>query len=60
MNGLQTLPQWRGFFNHPSAPLLGLINAVYPVTKILGLLPATWIAERWGRKVPMLMGLVVL
>lgn len=60
MNGLQTLPQWREYFGYPSPALLGVINAVYPVSKILGLLPATWIAERWGRKVPMLMGLVVL
>ncbi|KAH7176382.1 general substrate transporter [Dactylonectria macrodidyma] len=60
MNGLQALPQWRNFFNNPSAPLLGAINAVYPVCKILALVPASWVADRWGRKVPMLMGLLVL
>ncbi|RSL53509.1 hypothetical protein CEP54_010357 [Fusarium duplospermum] len=60
MNGLQTLPQWRGFFNNPPAPLLGAINAVYPVCKILGLVPATWISDKWGRKVPIYLGLVAL
>lgn len=60
MNGLQTLPQWRGFFNNPPAPVLGAINAVYPVCKILGLVPATLISDKWGRKVPIYLGLVAL
>ncbi|KAF5673669.1 lactose permease [Fusarium circinatum] len=51
MNGLQTLPQWRNFFNHPPPPLLGAINAVYPVCKILGLVPASTISDKFGRKV---------
>ncbi|KAJ4240354.1 hypothetical protein NW757_012532 [Fusarium falciforme] len=60
MNGLQTLPQWRGFFNNPPAPVLGAINAVYPVCKILGLVPATLISDKWGRKMPIYLGLVAL
>ena len=57
MNGLQTLPQWRKTFGYPSAALLGGINAVYPICKILGLFPASWVADRYGRKVSMLIGL---
>ncbi|KAF5587007.1 lactose permease [Fusarium subglutinans] len=60
MNGLQTLPQWRNFFNHPPPPLLGAINAVYPVCKILGLVPASTISDKFGRKVPIYIGLVSL
>jgi MFS family permease len=60
MNGLQTLPQWRTFFNNPTAALLGAINAVYPVCKILGLVPASWLSDRYGRKVPMLIGLTLM
>ncbi|KAM5350937.1 hypothetical protein ACJ41O_003660 [Fusarium nematophilum] len=60
MNGLQTLPQWRNFFGNPPAPLLGAINAVYPVCKILGRVPASWISDKWGRKVPFTMGIVAL
>ncbi|KAL6405205.1 Lactose permease [Ilyonectria robusta] len=60
MNGLQALPQWRNFFNHPRAPLLGAINAIYPVCKILGLVPASMISDKWGRKMPMYLGLVAL
>ncbi|KAG5786593.1 hypothetical protein H9Q69_014327 [Fusarium xylarioides] len=60
MNGLQTLPQWRNFFNNPPPPLLGAINAVYPVCKILGLVPASTISDKFGRKVPIYIGLVSL
>ncbi|KAH6664784.1 general substrate transporter, partial [Plectosphaerella plurivora] len=60
MNGLQTLPQWRNYFNRPSAPVLGAINAVYPVSKILGLFPVGWMSDRWGRKLPMWIGLAIL
>jgi MFS family permease len=60
MNGLQTLPQWRDFFNNPPPPLLGAINAVYPVCKILGLVPASTISDKFGRKVPIYIGLVSL
>lgn len=60
MNGLQTLPQWRDYFNRPSAPVLGAINAIYPVSKILGLLPVSWMSDKWGRKLPMWIGLVIM
>ncbi|KAI9147154.1 High-affinity glucose transporter [Paramyrothecium foliicola] len=58
MNGLQTLPQWREFFNHPEGALLGLMNAVYPLGKLVGVVLVTYVSERWGRKVPLLIGLV--
>lgn len=60
MNGLQTLPQWRNYFNRPSAPVLGAINAIYPVSKILGLYPAQWLSDKYGRRLPFLIGLVVM
>lgn len=41
MNGLQTLPQWRDTFGQPTGALLGFMNAVYPVAKVIGLFPAT-------------------
>lgn len=60
MNGLQTLPQWRNYFSNPSASILGAINAIYPVGKLLGLFPSTWISDRYGRKMPMLFGFFLL
>lgn len=60
MNGLQVLEQWRSYFNHPSAPILGAINAIYPVCKILCLFVASWVSDRYGRKTSMLIGLIVM
>jgi MFS family permease len=59
MNGLQTLKQWRGYFDNPTAPILGTINAVYPIGKICGLFPATWISDRYGRKKPLWVGFIL-
>ncbi|GJC86115.1 lactose permease [Colletotrichum liriopes] len=60
MNGLQTLGQWRGYFGNPSAPVLGTMNAVYPIGKIMGLFPTTYLADKYGRKVPMWVGFFLL
>ncbi|KAI8313113.1 Lactose permease [Colletotrichum sp. SAR11_240] len=58
MNGLQTLPQWRGFFGNPEGAVLGLMNAVYPLGKVVALFFVTYISDRWGRKLPLGIGLV--
>ncbi|KAK9427680.1 general substrate transporter [Lipomyces doorenjongii] len=60
MNGLQTLPQWRAYFSHPESAILGAINAVYPIGKLIGLFPSTWLSDRYGRKRPMFVGFILL
>ncbi len=60
MNGLQALPQWKSFFGFPRPALLGTINAIYPIGKLLGLFPATWISDRYGRIKPMHFGFLLL
>jgi MFS family permease len=60
MNGLQTLSQWRTYFDNPSAPVLGAMNAVFPIGKILGIAPAAYMVDRWGRKSSLWLGLVFL
>lgn len=57
MNGLQTLPQWRAYFNHPSGALLGIMNAIYPIGKIIGVFVSSVLCDRFGRKLPMWLGL---
>ncbi|KAJ4357608.1 uncharacterized protein N0V89_002184 [Didymosphaeria variabile] len=59
MNGLQTVKQWRAYFGSPNASILGLLNAIYPVGKVIGLLPCTFLADRFGRKVPLTIGWLV-
>ncbi|KAK1622958.1 lactose permease [Colletotrichum phormii] len=58
MNGLQTLPQWRQFFGNPEGAILGLMNAVYPLGKVVALFIVTYISDRYGRKLPLVLGLV--
>lgn len=58
MNGLQTLPQWRTFFNNPQGATLGLMNSVYPLGEIVSLFAVSYISDRWGRKLPLLVGLI--
>ncbi|KAL1845249.1 hypothetical protein VTK73DRAFT_795 [Phialemonium thermophilum] len=59
MNGLQTLPQWREFFGNPEGAILGLMNAVYPLGKVVSLfVVVTYVCDRFGRKLPLLIGVV--
>jgi MFS family permease len=60
MNGLQTLPQWRNYFNNPSGVLLGIMNAIYPIGKIIGILVASVLCDRFGRKPSMWLGLPIM
>lgn len=60
MNGLQTLPQWPSYFNNPSGALLGIMNAIYPIGKIIGILVASALCDRFGRKLPMWFGLPIM
>ncbi|KAK7425883.1 hypothetical protein QQZ08_007597 [Neonectria magnoliae] len=58
MNGLQTLPQWRLFFDSPEGAVLGLMNSVYPLGKVVSLPLVAFVSDRYGRKIPLIIGLV--
>lgn len=58
MNGLQTLPQWRSYFDTPQGAVLGFMNAVYPLGKVISLPIVTLVSDRFGRKIPLVFGLV--
>jgi len=60
MNGLQTLKQWRTFFDQPTKGILGTMNAMYPVGKIFGVALSAFLGDRFGRKVPLYTGLSIL
>ncbi|EXJ87479.1 hypothetical protein A1O3_04439 [Capronia epimyces CBS 606.96] len=60
MNGLLALPQWRSYFGQPSATILGTMNAMYPVGKMIGLLLVTFLSDRFGRRFPLRIGLPLL
>ncbi|KAK8105115.1 lactose permease [Apiospora kogelbergensis] len=58
MNGLQILTFFKKDFNNPAGAILGLMNAVYPLGKVVALFVVTPVADRFGRKIPMAFGLV--
>ncbi|KAH0833758.1 hypothetical protein AYO21_04499 [Fonsecaea monophora] len=60
MNGLQSLTQWREYFDHPDASILGVMNAIYPIGKFFGLFLTAWANDRYGRKPPIIAGLILL
>ncbi|KAK8217256.1 hypothetical protein M8818_001509 [Zalaria obscura] len=50
LNGLQILPIWQNYFNHPSGSLLGLFGSIYSIGSLAGLPIAPYIADHFGRK----------
>lgn len=56
MNGLQTLPQWRNYFGKPQGAMLGLVNSVYPLGKVIALFLVTYLCDKYGRKFPLYIG----
>jgi sugar phosphate permease len=58
MNGLQSLPPWRRYFGNPDGALLGAMNSVYPAGKVVALFLVTWLADRFGRKFTIVIGVV--
>ncbi|TLD22399.1 hypothetical protein PspLS_07748 [Pyricularia sp. CBS 133598] len=58
MNGLQILTFFKHDFNNPTGAILGLMNAVYPLGKVIALFVVTPVADQFGRKLPMAIGLV--
>ncbi|EXJ62573.1 hypothetical protein A1O7_03011 [Cladophialophora yegresii CBS 114405] len=56
MNGLQTLDYWQNSFNHPSASMLGLLNAIFSVGQVVGLPLVPYLADHIGRKWTILVG----
>lgn len=60
MNSLQTLTTWRNCFDRPNASLPGLINAIYPLSKLLGVFAASFASDRWGCKKVIFTGFGIL
>ncbi|ETS76806.1 hypothetical protein PFICI_12193 [Pestalotiopsis fici W106-1] len=60
LTGLQALPQWTSYFNHPSSTLLGLMSAAIFLPGIFMGFVAAWICGRWGRKNCVLVGATLM
>lgn len=59
MNGLQTIEQWRLDFGNPSGSTLGIFNGAYPIGGITAVPFVSYISDRFGRRLGILLGAVV-
>ena len=56
MNGLLTNPRFVNDIDNPSPNILGLISAAYPLGGIVGIFPAPWVADKFGRRIAVMCG----
>lgn len=60
LNGLQALPQWKDYFNHPNSSRLGLISASLFLPAIITPYISSIVNDYFGRKVALAVGSIVL
>ncbi|GAB5589087.1 hypothetical protein Unana1_03987 [Umbelopsis nana] len=60
MNGLQVLQTWTEYFNNPGPSQIGLLNAIQQVGGICGLLFASAITDRLGRRLAIMIGSLIV
>ncbi|CAM0141767.1 hypothetical protein VKS41_004539 [Umbelopsis sp. WA50703] len=56
LNGLQSLPQWVDYFNHPSGAILGTLSSGTTFGLIASLVTSAWLCDRFGRRWPIIIG----
>ncbi|KAI1791088.1 hexose transporter [Ganoderma leucocontextum] len=60
MNGLQAVPTWDAFFNHPRSTILGLLSALYSLGSICSLPFVPFVTDRLGRRWAIAFGSVIM
>ncbi|KAF9500735.1 hexose transporter [Pleurotus eryngii] len=60
MNGLQSLPQWRDYFNNPSGGMLGLLNAIQNIGCLAAYPFSPYISDGLGRKSAIFLGACIM
>ncbi|KAK1625704.1 general substrate transporter [Colletotrichum phormii] len=60
LNGLQTIENWRAYFNHPSGSTLGLFTAIVNIGGFSALFFSPYIADYYGRRIATAIGIVIL
>jgi len=60
INGLQAVANWQEYFNHPDGPILGFITAAYSLGTVLGLPFVPFVADRFGRRMSIVIGSIVM
>lgn len=60
LNGLQIIPAWQLYFNHPTGSALGLITNGTRIGQAAALFMANPLIERFGRRKPIAIGSVIM
>jgi MFS family permease len=60
MNGLQSLDQWKDYFDHPQGEILGLVNAAQSIGSVLALPFVGTLSDKFGRKPVLLAGIIMI
>ncbi|KAF7588267.1 hypothetical protein BBP40_005953 [Aspergillus hancockii] len=60
LNGLQTMTPWQTYFGNPTGSTLGLFTAIQNIGGVCALFFASYIADLFGRKIGVAVGLIVI
>lgn len=60
INGLQILPGWQRYFDHPSGKLLGFINSAQFIGNLCGLPIAPFVSDIFGRRAGLFLGSLIM
>lgn len=60
LNTSQNLDAWQSYFNTPTGSKLGLMNAIYQIGSLCSFPIVPYMADWWGRKVPIAIGCVLM
>ncbi|KAL4898922.1 hypothetical protein BDW74DRAFT_184281 [Aspergillus multicolor] len=60
LNGLQSVPNWQEYFNHPTGAILGFMSASYPLGAILSTPFSAIISDRYGRRWSIFVGSIIM
>ncbi|KAL4789719.1 general substrate transporter [Aspergillus venezuelensis] len=60
LNGLQSVPKWEEYFDHPTGAILGFMSASYPLGAILSTPFSALISDRYGRRWSIFIGSIIM
>jgi len=60
VNGLQAIAGWQEYFNHPDGSILGILSAAYSLGTVLALPFVPFVTDRLGRKLPIVIGSIIM
>lgn len=60
LNGLQTVSSWIDYFHNPQGAILGIITAAFSLGSVAAIPFVPWINDRFGRKMSIKFGSLLI